>query len=116
MVKKIFSVEQILTLLLVFVPIAIGAELFFHAPMFVFVASAIAIIPLAGYMGRATEHLATHAGEGLGGILNAAFGNAAELIIAIAALRAGSNTDIKPSTKPLLTWGPRCCSLAALPF
>lgn len=98
MLRKFFSAEHVLALLLVFVPIAITAEYILHSDqMFVFVTSAIAIIPLAGLMGRATEHLSEHVGEGLGGILNAAFGNAAELIIAITALRAGYHDLVKAS-------------------
>lgn len=84
--------------LLVFVPIAIGIELL--APdqyLLVFIVSAIAILPLAGLMGRATEQLAEHVGEGVGGLLNATFGNAAELIIALAALRAGLHDVVKAS-------------------
>jgi len=48
-------------------------------------------------MGRATEQLAVRLGEGVGGLLNATFGNAAELIIAFAALRAGLHTVVKAS-------------------
>ena len=84
--------------LLVFVPIVIGLEWF--APErheLVFFASALAILPLAGWMGRATEQLATRLGEGVGGLLNATFGNAAELIIAFAALRAGLHDVVKAS-------------------
>src|SRR5512134_1329997 len=84
--------------LLLFVPVAIGVEWF--APerhLLIFAASALAIIPLAGWMGRATEQLATRMGEGVGGLLNATFGNAAELIIAFAALRAGLHTVVKAS-------------------
>jgi Ca2+:H+ antiporter len=98
MTRNVFSIDNVLAALLVFVPIAIVAEFFLHSSqMFVFVVSAIAIIPLAGYMGRATEHLAEHVGAGLGGILNAAFGNAAELIIAVTALRAGYYDLVKAS-------------------
>jgi Ca2+:H+ antiporter len=61
------------------------------------VASSLAIIPLAGLMGRATEHLAERLGAGLGGLLNASFGNAAELIIALMALRAGLLDVVKAS-------------------
>lgn len=76
--------------LLVFVPVAVLLEHFAHgSPLLVFVASGLAILPLAGWMGRATEQIAERAGEGIGGLLNATFGNAAELIIAISALRAG---------------------------
>ena len=84
--------------LLIFVPIAIGLE--FLAPeryLLVFLASALAILPLAGWMGRATEQLAERMGEGVGGLLNATFGNAAELIIALAALRAGLHDVVKAS-------------------
>jgi Ca2+/H+ antiporter len=72
-----FEVEPLL-LLLIFVPIAIVLE-FAHAnPVWIFVASSLAIIPLAGLMRKATEHLAERLGAGLGGLLNASFGNAAE--------------------------------------
>jgi Ca2+:H+ antiporter len=84
--------------LLVFVPVAIGLELL--APdrhLLIFLASALAIVPLASWMGHATEQLATRLGEGVGGLLNATFGNAAELIIAFAALRAGLHTVVKAS-------------------
>jgi Ca2+:H+ antiporter len=63
----------------------------------VFLASSAAIIPLAALMGRATEQLAERLGEGVGGLLNATFGNAAELIIAIMALRAGLVDLVKAS-------------------
>src|SRR5690606_5981448 len=53
--------------------------------------------PARGLMGRATERLAERLGEGIGGLLNATFGNAAELIIAIVALRAGLHDLVKAS-------------------
>src|SRR6185295_9746137 len=65
--------------------------------LLIFLASALAILPLAGWMGRATEQLAERMGEGVGGLLNATFGNAAELIIALAALRAGLHDMVKAS-------------------
>jgi Ca2+:H+ antiporter len=84
--------------LLAFVPIAIALEqLAPERHLWIFAASAVAIVPLAGWMGRATEQLATRMGEGVGGLLNATFGNAAELIIAFAALRAGLHTVVKAS-------------------
>lgn len=55
------------------------------------------VLPLAGYMGEATEHLAHKTGPTTGGLLNATFGNAAELIIAIVALRAGYVDLVKAS-------------------
>jgi len=84
--------------LLLFIPIAIALEELAPARHeLVFLASALAIVPLAGWMGRATEQLATRLGEGVGGLLSATFGNAAELIIAFAALRAGLHTIVKAS-------------------
>jgi Ca2+:H+ antiporter len=84
--------------LLLFVPIAIALEhLTPERHLLIFLASALAILPLAGWMGHATEQLAVKLGEGVGGLLNATFGNAAELIIAIAALRAGLHTVVKAS-------------------
>ena len=87
-----------MTWLLIFVPVTIGFEVF--APeryLLIFIASALAILPLARWMGDATEQLATYFGEGVGGLLNATFGNAAELIIALAALRAGLYDVVKAS-------------------
>jgi Ca2+:H+ antiporter len=84
--------------LLLFVPVAVGLE--FLAPdrhLLIFVASSLAILPLAGVMGRATEELAEQMGEGVGGLLNATFGNAAELIIAVSALHAGLHDVVKAS-------------------
>jgi Ca2+:H+ antiporter len=84
--------------LLILVPVAIGLEyLTPERHLAVFVAAALAILPLAGWMGRATEALAERSGEGVGGLLNATFGNAAELIIALAALRAGLHDVVKAS-------------------
>ena len=84
--------------LLVFVPITIALEFLAHDQyLLIFITSAIAILPLAGWMGRATENLAERLGEGVGGLLNATFGNAAELIIALAALRAGLHDVVKAS-------------------
>jgi Ca2+:H+ antiporter len=90
--------ENWLLTLLVFVPVALVLEHVVHAaPLAVFLTSSAAIIPLAALMGRATEQLAERLGEGVGGLLNATFGNAAELIIAIVALRAGLVDLVKAS-------------------
>src|SRR4051812_10414882 len=85
--------------LLVFVPIAVGLR---YVPAWqngtaLFIVSALAIIPIAGWMGHATEQLAHRMGEGIGGLLNASFGNAAELIIALMALHAGHIEVVKAS-------------------
>ncbi len=78
-----------LVMTLVFIPIAIGAVLAHADSVVIFGASAIGVIPLAGLIGAATEALADKTGPRLGGLLNATLGNAAELIIALAALSAG---------------------------
>jgi Ca2+:H+ antiporter len=88
---------NVLALLLVFVPVAIAADLLHASPVTVFVLSAIAIIPLSGYLGRATEEIAGYTGPTLGGLLNATLGNLAELIIAVIALRAGLLELVKAS-------------------
>jgi Ca2+:H+ antiporter len=85
--------------LLVFVPVAFGLR---YVPAWrnetaLFLVSALAIIPIAGWMGHATEQLAHRMGEGIGGLLNASFGNAAELIIALMALRGGHIEVVKAS-------------------
>lgn len=84
--------------LLVFVPIAILLRFVFHGqPTALFICSALAIIPLAGWMGHSTEALACRIGAGIGGLLNATFGNAAELIIATIALSKGLSGVVKAS-------------------
>src|SRR4051812_50223260 len=84
--------------LLIFVPVAIGLE--FAAPgahNWIFLASCLAIIPLAGWLGHATEQLAHRTGEGIGGLFKAAFGNAAGLIIPVLALPQGGYSVVKAS-------------------
>ncbi len=88
---------KLLAILLLFVPAAIAAELLHAAPVLVFGLSALAIVPLSGYLGKATEEIAAHTGPTLGGLLNATLGNMAELIIAILALRAGLLDLVKAS-------------------
>jgi Ca2+:H+ antiporter len=85
--------------LLVFVPAALVLRCVppFANPTALFICSAIAIVPVAGWIGRATEELAARVGEGVGGLLNATFGNAAELIIAGIALSKGLTGVVKAS-------------------
>ena len=85
--------------LLVLVPAALLLRFVpaFANPTALFICSAIAIIPVAGWIGRATEELAARVGEGVGGLLNATFGNAAELIIAGIALSKGLTGVVKAS-------------------
>ena len=78
------------TLLLLAVPASIALRYFHASPVLVFVTACLAVLPLAGLMGEATEHIAARTGPTIGGLLNATFGNAAELIIAIMGLRAAA--------------------------
>lgn len=84
-------------LLLIFVPIALIAELTHMDPVLIFIFAALAVIPLAGLVGEGTEELALHTGPRVGGLLNATLGNAAELIITIFAIRAGLLELVKAS-------------------
>lgn len=88
---------KILYAFLVFVPIAILARYLGLPPLTVFIVSAVAIIPLSGVMGMATEAVAEHTSPAIGGILNATMGNLAELIIAAVALNAGLIELVKAS-------------------
>ncbi len=84
--------------LLIFVPVTIGLEFFLPGQhTLIFVTACLAVIPLAGWLGHATEELARYTGEGAGGLLNATFGNAAELIIAVMAIRRGLYSVVKAS-------------------
>ncbi len=84
--------------MLILVPIAFVLEFITHGPeIAIFAVSALALIPLAAVLGKATEELAVHTGPRVGGLLNATLGNAAELIITIVALRAGLTTLVKAS-------------------
>jgi Ca2+:H+ antiporter len=84
--------------LLVAVPISMVLGYVLHAPaVWIFFTACLGVLPLAGYMGEATEHLAHRTGPTVGGLLNATFGNAAELIIALVALRAGLVDLVKAS-------------------
>jgi len=95
--RSLLVPEHILKLLLVFVPLAALAEWLHWGGVAVFVCACVAIIPLAGLMGEATERLAARLGAGIGGLLNATFGNAAELIIALVALSRGYHDVVKAS-------------------
>ena len=83
--------------LAVLVPVAAALELLHAPPVAVFLVSGLAIVPLAAIMGRSTEALAERVGPGAGGLLNATFGNAAELIIAIIGLSHGLGDVVKAS-------------------
>ncbi len=89
--------DNLFIALLAFVPLAIGAALAGVSPVVVFFLSALAIVPLARFIGRSTEDLATRTSPVIGGLLSASFGNAPELIIGVLALRAGLVDLVKAS-------------------
>ena len=88
---------KFLKYLLIFIPISIIAEFIHLSPTIIFILSALAIIPLAGLMGEATEQISFYTGPKLGGFLNATFGNATELIISFFALKNGLFDVVKAS-------------------
>src|SRR6267378_4551587 len=75
--------------LLVFIPVTLALERIGASEPWIFFAAALAIVPIAALIVRSTEQLATYTGDTIGGLLNASFGNAPELIVAIVALRSG---------------------------
>lgn len=81
--------NTIFGILLIFIPISITAHYLHWSESIIFLSAAMAIIPLAAFMGVATEEIAVVVGPNLGGLLNATFGNATELILAIIALKSG---------------------------
>ncbi|KAH6618080.1 Sodium/calcium exchanger protein-domain-containing protein [Chaetomium sp. MPI-SDFR-AT-0129] len=96
-VTKVTLLSSWINLLLVFVPLGIIAgELEWSAP-WVFTLNFFAIIPLAAVLSFATEEIAGRLGETLGGLVNATFGNAVELIVSIVALRAGEIEVVQSS-------------------
>src|SRR5438067_4559949 len=76
-------------LLVLAVPAAVLADALHASPLVTFVLASLGLVPLAGYIGFATEVLAERLGHSIGGLLNATFGNAAEIIIGLTALAAG---------------------------
>ncbi len=86
-----------LLILLLSVPVALLAETGHWGEVWVFILSAVGVIPLAHYIGKSTEALAHYTGPRLGGLLNATLGNAAELIITIFAIREGLLDLVKAS-------------------
>lgn len=88
---------KVLKYLLIFVPISIILEIMKVDPIWMFITSALAIMPMAGLMGEATEEISVYSGPRIGGFLNATFGNATELIISFFALKAGLFDVVKAS-------------------
>ena len=88
---------KFLRYLLLLVPVSIVFEFMHLSPTLIFITSCLAIIPLAGLMGEATEEISVYSGPRVGGFLNATFGNATELIIAFFALKEGLFDVVKAS-------------------
>src|SRR5256714_3601282 len=86
-----------LYLLLLAAPAAVLARAAQAPPLVTFVLAAVGLIPLAGLIGLATEVLAERLGHAIGGLLNATFGNAAEIIIGLTALTAGLPEVVRAS-------------------
>jgi Ca2+:H+ antiporter len=91
------SFDRILSVMLIFIPVSIVLDLLRVDPILIFLSAALAIVPLAGFMGKATEEMSKQVGAGIGGLLNATFGNATELIIAFFAIQAGLFEVVKAS-------------------
>jgi Ca2+:H+ antiporter len=87
--------NTIFLILLLFVPVSLAGHFLHWDATFVFITAGLAIIPLAAYMGTATEEIAVVVGPNLGGLLNATFGNATELILAFIALKEGLVNVVK---------------------
>jgi Ca2+:H+ antiporter len=83
--------------LLIFLPVSIAAAWLGWGEIIIFITAALSILPLAGWIGEATEEIAVVLGPSWGGLLNATFGNATELIIALFALKAGLIDVVKAS-------------------
>lgn len=86
-----------LYILLVFIPVTIIGKIMGFSDPVLFACSSLAIIPLAGVMGKSTDDIACFAGQKVGGLLNATFGNATELIIAFVAMKEGLFDVVKAS-------------------
>jgi Ca2+:H+ antiporter len=81
--------------LLLFIPVTFALEYAGAAAPWIFFAAALSLVPIAGLIVRSTEQVATYTGPTIGGLLNATFGNAPELIIALVALKAGLNDMVR---------------------
>ncbi len=87
----------ILLLMLVFIPISVIAQILYLNPLVIFITSGLAIVPLAALIAHSTEAIANVTGPTFGGLLNATFGNATEMIVSIVALHAGLVDVVKAS-------------------
>ena len=91
-------IHRVLYALIALGPVAVLVDRFTGlGEMPLFILAALALIPLAWLIGEATEHAAHHTGPGIGGFLNATFGNAPELIIALLAVNSGLTEVVRGS-------------------
>ena len=88
---------KFLYILLVFIPVTIFGKVSGFSDPMLFLCSSLAISPLAGVMGKSTDDIAVFCGQKIGGLLNATFGNATELIIAFVAMKEGLFDVVKAS-------------------
>ena len=86
-----------LNILLIFIPVTIAGKIFGLSDTMLFACSSLAIVPLAGLMGKSTDIISCFCGQKLGGLLNATFGNSTELIIAFIAMKEGMVDVVKAS-------------------
>ncbi|KAK2035860.1 calcium/proton exchanger [Colletotrichum somersetense] len=96
-VTKVTLLSNYVNVLLVMVPLGIIAGKLHWSPTGVFIINFLAIIPLAAVLSFATEQISMKLGEALGGLLNATFGNAVELIVSIVALKEGQIEVVQSS-------------------
>src|ERR687886_550670 len=89
--------RKILWASLVLAPATFAADLLHAGDVALFALAALALVPLAWLIGESTEHAAEHTGAGVGGFLNASFGNAPELIIALLAVTDGLPNVVRGS-------------------
>ncbi len=94
--KKLFT-ENPFSILLLALPLTLIAQLLGWSAVVIFILAAVGIIPLAAYIGEATDNLASYTSPRVGALLNATLGNAAELIITVTAVQAGLLELVKAS-------------------
>jgi len=95
--KNLSPKNAIFAVLMVFIPLSLLAHWLEWGAIAIFLTAGLAILPLAGVIGEATEAIALVLGPAWGGLLNATFGNMVELIIALLALKAGLVDVVKAS-------------------
>jgi Ca2+:H+ antiporter len=94
-IRRFFAPDQFLNWFLIAIPIAIGMKIFGDPGVPLFIVAAVAVVPLAGHMGHATEALAARTSAAVGGFLNASLGNLAEMVIAaVALMKGGEHVEI----------------------